>query len=78
MSIYEFMMLNDTEKGEATLGGIFIGHRRIGNEARTLYCLGNFFVELVYTSDHQEFKGFRQFTKTYLLEPYLDQFPHIE
>lgn len=71
------MMLNDTEKGEAVMKGIFIGDRRINDETRSLYCLGDFFVELVYTSDHK-FKRFRQFRKTYLLEPYLDQFPFIE
>lgn len=77
MKIYEFMMLSDDEKGEATMKGIFIGHRRLVDEIRSLYCLGDFFVELVYSADHTEFKRFRQFRKTYLLEPYLDQFEQL-
>lgn len=78
MKIYEFMSLSEQEKGEAVNNGFFVGHRFTQKEAITLYCLGSFFVELVYTKDHSEFIRFRAFRKVELLEPYLSQLPSID
>jgi hypothetical protein len=54
--------------------GTFLTNRITGGSRFNLYALGDFFVEVEYSSKDEMIKGMRTFKSTKLLEDYLDQF----
>lgn len=73
MNIYEFIKLNDTDKGIAICDGDFLSVRVTFEFRYALYSLGDFFVEVVYDPNKNKLVSFRPFRTRTLLEPYLNE-----
>lgn len=71
MTIYKFVSLNEVHKAYAVWDGVCLGTRRDGDFVVKLYGVGNFYVEAFYCEESNKILGFKPFTGTALLEPYL-------
>ena len=72
MNIYEFIKLNDIEKGAAIWDGDFLAVRVSNGNRYALYHLGDFFVEVKYNPEKNKLISIRPFKTRKLLEPYVD------
>ena len=72
MNIYEFIKLNDIEKGAAIWDGDFLAVRMANDHRYALYHLGEFFVEVQYDPKKNKLISIRPFKTRKLLEAYVD------
>ena len=73
MNIYEFIKLNDVEKGAAIWDGDFLAIRFSNEHRYALYPLRDFFMEFEYNPRKNKLILIGPFKTRKLLEPYVDR-----
>lgn len=73
MTLYEFNRLPKDRQLELVWNlATFLMRRPIGRSYRLLYALDSFYVEIRYSSDHNEITACRPFRSLIPLEPYVE------
>ena len=73
MTLNEFTILDEMEQRNAILDGVHIGERTDDKHWVLLYQLGDFYVEVFYHKADYVIVKYNPFTKSELLEPYLNE-----
>lgn len=72
MTLYEFNVLSENKKAEATWDGVFLMSRENGTLKYSLYSISDFFVEVAYDNINNKIVGFQGFITKELLDIYLE------
>jgi hypothetical protein len=71
ITILDFNLLDEQGKADALWEGTFLSDRFNGQQHIQLYNLSSFFVEVFYDAERNSITGFRAFSSTKNLDPYL-------
>jgi len=72
VTLYDFMRMDDNERGEAVFAGPCLGDRQEDGHHVQLYRVDEFYVEVFYDPAANEITRFRPFANPELLIPYID------
>lgn len=72
ITLYDFMGMDDNQRGEATFANPYLGDREENGLIIQLYRIDAFYVEVFYDPIANQITRFRPFATNELLLPYID------
>jgi len=72
MTLYQFIVLTENEKGAVVCKGDFVIERKENNFSILLYQVQSFYVKVFYPGKENKITGLRSFSSVNQLEPYFN------
>ena len=73
MTLSEFEHMDERDKMEAILRGVFVTNRADNENEILLYQVDSLYVEVYYSKEYNHIRRFRPISSTDELDPYLEQ-----